>query len=97
MKFTLLSATLLACLSTLTSAAYCDPAYNYCGRKLMTNPGGWYPGYVYQAMHDKGWNKAASDDVLFDCNADGALDIVKYCGTYQCIDGRGQSDFCAGQ
>ncbi|KAJ6494380.1 hypothetical protein C8R45DRAFT_1135158 [Mycena sanguinolenta] len=92
MKFTLLSATMLACINTvfghtfLADSPWCTPGQNYCGSTLKAiqgNPVGWYYGAVEQATYDSNIPdpRDSAPDVLFHCTTDYAfLKVLNNCG-----------------
>ncbi|KAJ7234825.1 hypothetical protein C8J57DRAFT_1479853 [Mycena rebaudengoi] len=100
MKFTLLSATILAC---VTTSLGCNAGLQYCGDALeasVGDPPGWYYGAAEQATYDAGFTKdprGTTPDVLFMCTTDfNFLKLIKYCGRDRCItpEGSGKDAFC---
>ncbi|KAJ7926426.1 hypothetical protein B0H13DRAFT_1862258 [Mycena leptocephala] len=85
MKFTLLSATMLACVTTVLGQ-FCNAGHLYCGDTLkafVADPAGWYYGAAEQATYDIGFPdpRGTTPDVLFKCTTDfNFLELVKYCG-----------------
>ncbi|KAJ7314456.1 hypothetical protein DFH08DRAFT_431739 [Mycena albidolilacea] len=92
MKFTLLSATMLACVTTVLGANTCTAGLYYCGDTIKALPDaypvGWYYGAAEQATYDAGIPdpRGSTPDVLFECTTDiNFLKVVKNCGLNRCI------------
>ncbi|KAJ7832997.1 hypothetical protein B0H13DRAFT_2370662 [Mycena leptocephala] len=103
MKFTLLSATMLACVTTVLGyPGWCTVGLNYCGDTLKelpdAHPAGWYYGAAEQATYDAGISnpRGSTPDVLFKCNDLHFIEVVKNCGLDKCItpDESGKDAYC---
>ncbi|KAJ6585912.1 hypothetical protein B0H19DRAFT_1250667 [Mycena capillaripes] len=98
MKFTLLSAAVLACTTTLISAWQCTPGRLYCGSRFIDKgcDYAWYWGAAEQGAADFGIPQLSVPRTLFECSTAGYISPVKACrsGTSCIAAGRGNDDYC---
>ncbi|KAI1252440.1 hypothetical protein MGN70_007017 [Eutypa lata] len=89
------AAAVLASNSLFASAAWCDPAYNYCANVLFDI--GYSENDMNNALVDAGKPNSIvyKFGSLYHCGPNGAISFAQFCGLGGCRNaGAGNSDYC---